>query len=451
MNIQKIGKTSLSQQWIKRSLKSVWHPCTQMKHHESLPLVAVKSGKGCWLYDEDGNRYFDAISSWWTNLFGHANPYINQALKQQLDVLEHAMLAGCTHEPVIELSERLSALVGGRLGHCFFGSDGASAIEIALKMSFHFWKNRGHTEKQEFICLEHSYHGETIGALSVTDVTLFKDAYAPLIRNAHLVPSPDSRNTEQGETDKDIALKAADQLEDVLREKANKIAAIIVEPLVQCAAGFIMYHPIYLKRVRELCDRYHVHMIADEIAVGMGRTGSFFACDQADIRPDLLCLSKGITGGFLPLSLVMVTDTIYQAFYDDDVTRGFLHSHSYTGNPLACRAALAVLDLFEQNDVIANNRRLSTVMTNALSIVKQHNQVKNFRHKGMIWAFDVMLSQQDQATFPRRFFQTALEYEVLMRPIGNTVYLMPPYVMTEQEANWLANSVNTILKKVIGL
>ena len=451
MNIQKIGKTSLSQQWIKRSLKSVWHPCTQMKHHESLPLVAVKSGKGCWLYDEDGNRYFDAISSWWTNLFGHANPYINQALKQQLDVLEHAMLAGCTHEPVIELSERLSALVGGRLGHCFFGSDGASAIEIALKMSFHFWKNRGHAEKQEFICLEPSYHGETIGALSVTDVTLFKDAYAPLIRNAHLVPSPDSRNTEQGETDKDIALKAADQLEEVLREKANKIAAIIVEPLVQCAAGFIMYHPIYLKRVRELCDRYHVHMIADEIAVGMGRTGSFFACDQADIRPDLLCLSKGITGGFLPLSLVMATDTIYQAFYDDDVTRGFLHSHSYTGNPLACRAALAVLDLFEQNDVIANNRRLSTVMTNALSIVKQHNQVKNFRHKGMIWAFDVMLSQQDQATFPRRFFQTALEYEVLMRPIGNTVYLMPPYVMTEQEANWLANSVNTILKKVIGL
>ena len=451
MNIQKIGETSLSQQWIKRSLKSVWHPCTQMKHHESLPLVAVKSGKGCWLYDEDGNRYFDAISSWWTNLFGHANPYINQALKQQLDVLEHAMLAGCTHEPVIELSERLSALVGGRLGHCFFGSDGASAIEIALKMSFHFWKNRGHAEKQEFICLEHSYHGETIGALSVTDVMLFKDAYAPLIRNAHLVPSPDSRNTEQGETDKDIALKAADQLEEVLREKANKIAAIIVEPLVQCAAGFIMYHPIYLKRVRELCDRYHVHMIADEIAVGMGRTGSFFACDQADIRPDLLCLSKGITGGFLPLSLVMATDTIYQAFYDDDVTRGFLHSHSYTGNPLACRAALAVLDLFEQNDVIANNRRLSTVMTNALSIVKQHNQVKNFRHKGMIWAFDVMLSQQDQATFPRRFFQTALEYEVLMRPIGNTVYLMPPYVMTEQEANWLANSVNTILKKVIGL
>lgn len=451
MNIQKIGKTSLSQQWIKRSLKSVWHPCTQMKHHESLPLVTVKSGKGCWLYDEDGNRYFDAISSWWTNLFGHANPYISQALKQQLDVLEHAMLAGCTHEPVIELSERLSALVGGMLGHCFFGSDGASAIEIALKMSFHFWKNRGYAEKQEFICLEHSYHGETIGALSVTDVTLFKDAYAPLIRNAHLVPSPDSRNTVQGETDKDVALKAADQLEEVLREKANKIAAIIVEPLVQCAAGFIMYHPIYLKRVRELCDRYHVHMIADEIAVGMGRTGSFFACDQADIRPDLLCLSKGITGGFLPLSLVMATDTIYQAFYDDDVTRGFLHSHSYTGNPLACRAVLAVLDLFEQNDVVANNRRLSAVMTNALSIVKQHNQVKNFRHKGMIWAFDVMLSQQDQATFPRRFFQTALEHEVLMRPIGNTVYLMPPYVMTEQEANWLANSVNTILKKVIGL
>lgn len=443
--------TTASAQWTARSLKSVWHPCTQMKHHETLPLLAVKSGKGVWLYDQDGRRYFDAISSWWTNLFGHANPFISEALKKQLDTLEHAMLAGCTHEPVVELSERLSALVGGRLGHCFFGSDGASAIEIALKMSFHFWKNSGYPEKQGFVCLEHSYHGETIGALSVTDVVLFKDAYAPLIRHADLVPAPDSRYAEPGETDKDVALRAAEKLEGLLKEKAGRIAAVIVEPLVQCAAGFIMYHPVYLKRVRELCDRYHVHMIADEIAVGMGRTGSFFACDQADIRPDLLCLSKGITGGFLPLSLVMATDAIYQVFYDNDVTRGFLHSHSYTGNPLACRAALAVLDLFEKDKVIARNRRLSEVMTKALEPVRQHGRVHHFRNKGMIWAFDVDMRQEDQVTFPRRFFQAALRQEVLMRPIGNTVYLMPPYVMTEEEAAWLADRVKSVLDEVVGV
>ncbi len=442
--------TSASAQWAARSLKSVWHPCTQMKHHETLPLLAVKSGKGCWLYDQDGRRYFDAISSWWTNLFGHANPYIGNALKAQLDTLEHVMLAGCTHEPVVALSEKLSALTGGMLGHCFFGSDGASAVEIALKMSFHFWRNSGCPEKQEFICLEHSYHGETIGALSVTDVVLFKDAYAPLVRNANLVPTPDLRHAGPGETDKDVALRAADKLERLLQEKADKVAAMIVEPLVQCAAGFIMYHPVYLKRVRELCDRYHIHMIADEIAVGMGRTGSFLACDQADIRPDLLCLSKGITGGFLPLSLVMTTDAIYRAFYDDEVARGFLHSHSYTGNPLACRAALAVLELFEKERVIARNRQLSSYMTTALASVRQHSKVRHFRNKGMIWAFDVEMMPEAQGTFPRRFFQTALKHEVLMRPLGNTVYLMPPYVMTEEEADWLADKVATVLYEVEG-
>lgn len=278
-----------------------------MQHHETLPLVALKSGKGAWLFDQDGNRYLDAISSWWTNIFGHANPFISKALKDQLDTLEHAMLAGCTHEPVVELSERLSALTGNSLGHCFYGSDGASAVEIALKMSFHYWKNSGHPEKQEFICLKNSYHGETIGALSVTDVTLFRDSYAPLIRNSHIIESPDSRRAKDGQTAADIANEAADKLEALLQEKSRNIAAIIVEPLIQCAAGFVMYDPVYLKRARELCDRYKVHLISDEIAVGFGRTGTFFACEQAGIWPDMLCLSKAITGGFLPLSLVMTT------------------------------------------------------------------------------------------------------------------------------------------------
>ncbi|HJW55791.1 MAG TPA: adenosylmethionine--8-amino-7-oxononanoate transaminase, partial [Burkholderiaceae bacterium] len=343
--------------WIARSLKSVWHPCTQMQHHETMPLVPVSHGRGVWLYDANGRRYLDAISSWWVNLFGHANPRINAALKDQLDRLEHAMLAGFTHEPVIALSEQLSARTGHVLGHCFYASDGASAIEIALKMSFHYWRNAGQGDKREFVCLKGSYHGETIGALAVTDVAIFRDAYGPLLQQAHVIDSPDARQAQAGESAADVAHRAAGKLQALLEARAGQIAAVIVEPLVQCATGMAMYDPVYLADVRALCDRYQVHLIADEIAVGCGRTGSFFACEQAAnpegaVWPDFLCLSKGISGGYLPLSLVMTRDAIYQAFYHADVTRGFLHSHSYTGNPLACRAALATLAIFAEDDVL---------------------------------------------------------------------------------------------------
>ena len=353
--------------WVTRSLRSVWHPCTQMQHHETVPLIPVSHGKGAWLYDHEGRRYLDAISSWWVNLFGHANPRINAALKDQLDRLEHAMLAGFTHEPVIQLSEKLSALTDHQLGHSFYASDGASAVEIALKMSFHAWRNSGKADKQEFVCLKGSYHGETIGALAVTDVALFKDAYGPLLRASQIVMSPDARTAAEGETAQDVARRAAADVERLFIERADKIAAIIIEPLVQCATGMAMHDPLYLKLVRELCDRHQVHMILDEIAVGCGRTGTFFACEQAAVWPDFLCLSKGISGGYLPLSLVMTREEIYQAFYSADVTRGFLHSHSYTGNPLACRAALATLQIFEEDDVLNANRVRADRLTAALA------------------------------------------------------------------------------------
>jgi adenosylmethionine-8-amino-7-oxononanoate aminotransferase len=339
---------SSADDWVARSLRSVWHPCTQMQHHETVPLVPVRRGQGGWLIDAKGHRILDGISSWWVNLFGHAHPAINAAIKDQLDQLEHAMLAGFTHEPVVRLSERLGALTGGALGHCFYASDGASAVEIALKMSFHYWRNVGQADKQEFVCLAGSYHGETMGALGVTDVPLFREAYGPLIQRAHVVASPDARQAREGETAVDVARRAAQALEDLLQSRAGRIAAVIVEPLVQCATGMAMHDAHYLEKVRDICHRHGVHLIADEIAVGCGRTGTFFACEQAQIWPDFVCLSKGISGGYLPLSLVMTTDEVYRAFYDRDVTRGFLHSHSYTGNPLACRAALATLDLFEQ-------------------------------------------------------------------------------------------------------
>ena len=433
-----------------RSLRSVWHPCTQMQHHETVPLIPVTHGKGAWLYDTDGKRYLDAISSWWVNMFGHANPRINAALKDQLDKLEHAMLAGFTHEPVVQLSEQLAARTGHALGHCFYASDGASAVEIALKMSFHAWRNSGRSDKQEFVCLKGSYHGETVGALAVTDVSLFREAYGPMLQRAHVIGSPDARLARDGESAADVARRAAKEFEALLNERAGKIAAIIVEPLVQCATGMAMYDAVYLKEIRALCDRYQVHLIADEIAVGCGRTGTFFACEQAAIWPDFLCLSKGISGGYLPLSLVMTRDDIYQAFYDADVTRGFLHSHSYTGNPLACRAALATLQIFDDDKVIETNRARAARIAAALAPLVTHPQVEHFRQRGMIVAFDAVIDDADAAaTFSRRFFSSALEHELLLRPIGKTVYLMPPYILSDDEIDLLGSRTQIVFEQVL--
>jgi adenosylmethionine-8-amino-7-oxononanoate aminotransferase len=437
---------------LRRSLGAVWHPCTQMKHHaeaaeaaSALPLVPVVRGEGLWLYDADGRRYLDGISSWWVNLFGHSNPRINAAITDQLGKLEHVMLAGFTHEPVVQLSERLSALTGNALGHCFYASDGASATEIALKMSFHFWRNQGHTEKTEFVALAGGYHGETVGALAVTDVAIFRDAYAPLVRSAHVVPSPDARQAANGESAADVARRAAGALETFLEANGKRIAALIVEPLVQGAAGMAMHDPEYLRLARALCDQYEVHLICDEIAVGCGRTGTFFAHEQAGIKPDFLCLSKGISGGYLPLSVVLTTDAVYAAFYDDAATRGFLHSHSYTGNALACRAALATLDIFETDDVLNANVARGALLESLLRPLADHPQVRHFRRQGMILAFDV----DADAGFGRRFYREALARELLLRPMGNTVYFMPPYILGEEDAAFLARNAAAALEAAL--
>jgi adenosylmethionine-8-amino-7-oxononanoate aminotransferase len=444
-----------------RSLASVWHPCSQMKHYESFPLLPVARGSGAWLYDFENKHYLDAVSSWWVNLFGHCNPYINAALRDQLESLEHVMLAGFTHEPVVQLSERLRELAPEGLGHCFYASDGASATEIALKMSAHFWRNSGKPDKIQFISLENSYHGETLGALSVTDVALFRDAYDVLIRQQATVPSPDWRKASVGESAEAYALRCADALEQHLQQHHAQLAAFIIEPLIQGAAGMAMYHPVYLQRARQLCDDYDVHLIADEIAVGMGRTGTMFACEQAPavfdplltnvngaqnntrdeirkkgITPDFLCLSKGITGGYLPLSVVMTRDEIYQAFYGDTIAGGFLHSHSYTGNPLACRAALATLDIFRQDNVLALNRDKTAYLNRIALPLREHHSIRNWRNTGMIWAFEVETPHSD---FARRCFALALENELLLRPIGNTIYFMPPYIINETEMDFLVD------------
>lgn len=408
-----------------------------MKHHERYPLVPITRGEGAWLFDSEGKGYLDAVSSWWVNLFGHNQPQIKHAIKAQLDQLEHVMLAGFTHPPVVELSEKLSALTG--LGHAFYGSDGASATEIALKMSFHYWRNVGQPQKTKFISLQNSYHGETLGALSVTDVAIFKDTYAPLIlQSAHML-SPDSRLAAPGESAETYALRCAESLEAYVAQHHAELAAFIVEPLVQGAAGMAMYSPVYLQRARDICNRYQLHLIADEIAVGFGRTGTLLACEQAAGKvseiADFICLSKGITGGYLPLSVVLTTDEVYQAFYHDQTVKGFLHSHSYTGNPLACSAALATLKLFETSDVLGNNRQLAQQLWAAVQ--GYDLPLQDARQRGMITAFEVTTQNQQ---FARDCYAAALKHGLLLRPIGNTVYWMPPYCLTSDDIQHLVQA-----------
>jgi adenosylmethionine-8-amino-7-oxononanoate aminotransferase len=410
-----------------------------MKAHETLPLLPIDSGDGVWLKDFEGKRYLDGVSSWWVNLFGHNEPRIKAAITEQLNTLEHVMLAGFTHEPVVQLSEKLGALTG--LGHCFYASDGASATEITLKMSFHYWRNIGQPQKNQFLSLQNSYHGETIGALSVTDVAIFKDTYAPLLRQSAQMQSPDARLAEAGESAEAYANRCADFLEGFLKQHHTEIAAFIIEPLIQCAAGMGMYHPVYLKRAREVCTLYQVHLIADEIAVGFGRTGTMFACEQADIKPDFICLSKGITGGYLPLSVTLTSDEIYHAFYDDSVARGFLHSHSYTGNALACSAALATLAIFEQDDVLSKNQA-KTAYINSKICTWHDLPIVNARNQGMIWAFDVQTKNQQ---FQQHFYQQALAEGLLLRPIGNTVYWMPPYVISQDEIDFMLKTTKQVV------
>ncbi len=439
--------------WQQRSLRHVWHPCTQMQRAAALPPLPIARGSGPWLEDYEGRRYFDTLSSWWVNLFGHADPVINAALKDQLDRLEHVMLAGCTHAPAVELAERLSALTGGVLGHSFFASDGASAVEIALKMSFHSWRNQGCDTKREFVCLRHGYHGETLGALSVTDVALFRDTYDPLLMRAHVVMSPDARQAHPGESADYVAQRAAAALRALFDQRHAQIAALIVEPLVQCAAGMAMHDASYLREVRALCSEYGVHLIADEIAVGCGRTGSFFAFEQAALPggpvpwPDFICLSKGLSGGYLPLSLVLSRDAIYQSFLDDDVARGFLHSHSYTGNPLACRAAVATLQRFEDEPVLAQNRERAAALSQALAPLADDPRVEHLRRQGMIWAFDVREASAG-ARFAERFHLAGRDQGLLIRPIGHTVYLMPPYAFDADLAAWLGQRTLATLDAV---
>jgi adenosylmethionine-8-amino-7-oxononanoate aminotransferase len=350
------------------------------------------------------------------------------------------ILAGFTHEPVIELSEALTALAPAGLTRCFYADNGSSAIEVAVKMSFHYWRNSGKSAKRRFITLSNSYHGETLGALAVGNVELYKEIYRPLLMEVITVPSPDCFERANGESWAEHSRRRFADMEAALATHAHETCAVIVEPLVQCAAGMRMYDPVYLGLLREACDRHQVHLIADEIAVGFGRTGTMFACEQAGVRPDFMCLSKGLTAGYLPLSAVLTTQAVYEAFYDDYVKlKAFLHSHSFTGNPLACAAALASLAIFREDHTLELNRALAEHMGARARVLEDHPHVAEVRQCGMIVAIELTADKATRAPYPwqeRRglaIYRHALTRGVLLRPIGNVVYFMPPYVITRAE------------------
>lgn len=443
--LNQMSENSRQSQLLRRDLNVLWHPCTQMKDHEHYPLIPIQRGEGVYLIDFDGNRYIDAISSWWVNIFGHANPTINAALIQQANTLEHVIFAGFSHEPAIEVAERLVALTPPGLDRVFLTDNGSSAVEIALKMSFHYWQNVGRPAKKDFISLAGSYHGETLGALAVGDVALYKQTYEPLLMHCRTVESPDCFHRDAGESWESYSSRKISAMEDELERHHDTIAAVIVEPLIQCAGNMRMYHPIYLQRLRECCSRYDVHLIADEIAVGCGRTGTMWAIEQASIVPDFMCVGKGLTAGYLPLSAVLTSNKIYDAFYADyETLRAFLHSHSYTGNPLSCAVANATLKMFESEQTVRANQKLSQSIADSFAYLSDHPQVGEVRQTGMVLAAEMVADKKTKQPYPwqdRRgltVYQHGLANGCLMRPIGNVVYILPPYAINESEIQHLA-------------
>jgi len=445
-----------------RDLAVVWHPCTQMHDHETLPMVPIARAEGAWLYGHDGRRYLDAVSSWWTCLLGHRHPRIVEALKDQLDRLDHVMLAGFTHEPAIELAEALVAIApqaadaSRALRRVFYADNGSGAVEVALKLSFHYWRNRGEPERTRFVALTGSYHGETLGALSVTDVALYRNTYAPLLLEPIFAPSPDAYDAAAGESAAACAERRLGELRAIFERDARTIAAVIVEPLVQCAGGMRMYDASYLTGLRALCDAFDVHLIADEIAVGFGRTGTLFACEQGAIAPDFLCLSKGLTGGTLPLSAVLTTNRVYEAFYADySAGKAFLHSHSYTGNPIACRGALATLAVLRDEAVLERNRALAAHLAERIAPLASHPNVGDVRQTGMIAAIELVGDKTTREPFPSserrglRTYRHGLERGVVLRPLGNVVYFMPPFCISTDEIDLMVDVAIEGIEKAV--
>lgn len=436
--------------WQQRDLARVWHPCSQMKEYETVPPLVMDRGEGPWLIDVEGRRYFDGIASWWVNLFGHDHPRLRRALEEQLHRLPHCMFAGCTHEAAIELAEALVARTPEGLERVFFADCGSAAVEVALKMSFQYHRQAGAGHRHTFVAFSDGYHGETLGSLAVGGLDLYGQIFAPLLFPTVKVPSPSCFRCPWGRSRNGCdAAPCFEPMGETLTLRGSEICGVIVEPLLQGAAGMKMYPPAYLQRLRKACTQAGVHLIADEIATGFGRTGTLFACDQAAIVPDLLCLSKGITGGYLPLAAVVTTESIYQGFYaDPEEHRAFLHSHSYTGNALACALARETLQIFDQEPVLASNREKGAALgALAAALGATIPAVGEVRTLGMVTA--VELRPPQPFGWRRALIQKARERGVLLRPMGSVLYFMPPYAAQKDDLAFLVRESFAALEEVL--
>lgn len=442
--------------WIERDLKHIWHPYTQMKDCRDIPPILIERAKGLKLYDDRGNFYYDTISSWWCNVHGHNHPKIKAAIRRQLDSLEHVLFAGFTHKSAILLAEKIIAIVPQNLAKVFFSDNGSTAVESALKMSFQYWQNIGKKRKKKFVSLDHGYHGDTIGAMSVSGVGLFNSLFKDLLFSSFKVPAPYCYRCPMGNTKASCGLECTKPLEAVLKKRSSEIAALILEPLVMAAGGMIIYPKGYLVKAAELAEKYNVHLVLDEVATGFGRTGRMFACDHVKIRPDFICLSKGITSGYLPLGMTLTSDEIYDAFYDDaDKGKTLYHGHTYAANPISCAAALASLDIFLEEDTLGKIKDLIPFFCKRLEEFREVPIVGDVRYIGMIGAIELVKDKETKEKFDPKhrvnaeIYKAGLKKSLILRPLGNVVYLFPPLCVTKKELEYILETTQDIIEKFI--
>ena len=445
--------------WQKEDLKYIWHPCSQMKDYETLPPIVIERGEGINLYDINGKCYKDVISSWWCNLLGHANPRINAAVKKQIDSLEHVIFANFTHKPAITLCQELAKVLPEGLCKFNFADNGSAAIEMALKMSFQYHYQTGHPEKKRFMALTDAYHGETIGALSVGGVDLYSELYKPILLDVVRIEGPDCFRCPYNQCRENCNCECFKNAEKAFEEYGKETAAIIVEPLLQGSAGMKIYPPLYLKKLRELCNKFNVHLIADEIATGYGRTGKMFAFNHADVSPDIMCLSKGLTGGYMPMSIAVTTQEIYDAFYDDYLKgKAFMHSHTYAGNPLACSAAVEVLKILREENIIAQANKKALYFN---KIIKEKflplENVGEVRSIGLINAIELVKDKKTKEPLDYRkrtgygIYKKALEKGVLLRPLGDVIYFNPPLVIEENDMDYVTDIALECTREILSI
>ncbi len=440
-----------------RDLKYIWHPCSQMKDYEALPPMVIDHGKGVWLYDVHGKKYLDIVSSWWCNLLGHCNAEINAGIKAQLDKLEHVIFANFSHEPAIELAEELAEIVPPGLAKFHFSDNGSAAVECALKMCFQYFLQTGRPQKKRFMCLTEGYHGETIGALSVGSMDLYAKMYKPMMMDNIHVEAPDCYRCPYGKEREHCSCECFAKAEQAFAEHAKETAAMIVEPLLQGSAGMRIYPPLYLKKLRALCDAYDVLLICDEIATGFGRTGKMFACDHAGITPDIMCISKGLTGGYLPMSITVTTQKLYDAFYADySEGKAFMHSHTYSGNPIGCAAALAVQKIFRTQPILATANRNAAWLTQRFQEeLGDHPNVGEIRHIGLIHAVELVADPVRKLDFAPgkrvgyEIYKHALQRGLVLRPLDNVLYFNPALNITREELDMALSLARAAIEEVL--